>query len=72
MNRIDIEKCNDIEALKELCHAYRKACFCISETLVEESKWHITTEDAKDQIRKYLKEIDYAEDKFVERVEESI
>lgn len=69
MNRRDIELCTDLEELKELCRTYRKACFCISETLVDESKMHITTEKAKEQIRKYLRDVDYAEDKFVENLE---
>ena len=72
MNRTDIENCTDIKALKELCHTYRKTCSCISETLVEESKCHIIIEDAVGQIRKYLWEMDNAEDKFVEKVEKSV
>ena len=72
MNRTDIENCTDIEALKELCHAYRRACSCISESLVEESKCHINIETAVGQIRKYLWKMDNAEDKFVKKVKESI
>ena len=30
------------------------ACFMISETLVEESKWHIEKKDAIEKIREYL------------------
>ena len=72
MNRTDIENCTDIEALKELCHAYRRACSGISESLVEESKCHINIETAVGQIRKCLWEMDNAEDKFVKKMEESV
>ena len=33
---------------------YYDACFMISETLVEESKWHIEKKDAIEKIREYL------------------
>lgn len=72
MNRRDIETCSNIDDLKELCHAYHKACFCISETLVEESKCHIKLERAVSQIRNYLWKMHNAEDKFVEKVERSV
>ena len=72
MNRIDIETCSNIDDLKELCHAYRKTCSCISETLVEESKCHIKPERAVGQIRHYLWKMNNAEDEFVKKVEEFV
>lgn len=67
MNKRDVKNCNNINELKELCLAYRKAYACISETLVDESKEHISISTAKEHIRKYLRDIDYAEDKFVKK-----
>jgi hypothetical protein len=39
--------------------AYRRAIVCIGETLVEESKLHITSEQACSRIREYLSRLDY-------------
>ena len=59
MNRIDIENCNDIEKLKALCIEQRKQLGVIGEILVDESKWHITSEIAVQKIRDYLVEHQY-------------
>lgn len=54
MNRLDIEQCNDIDALKDLAIRQYKALSYISETLVDESKWHITSDKGIEDIRAYL------------------
>lgn len=54
MSRLDIEKCNDIDELRDICLRYYKALFCISETLVDESKCNISKDKAIEQIRTYL------------------
>mgnify|MGYP001226938356 CR=1 FL=1 len=54
MNRIEIEQCNDIDKLKTLCIEQRKQLGVISEILVDESKWHISSEVAVQKIRDYL------------------
>ncbi len=54
MNRIDIESCNDIDKLKKLCINQYKQLSYISETLVDESKMHITSKMAVEDIRDYL------------------
>ena len=38
---------------------YKHTYFMIGETLVEESKQHITSEKACDKIREYLKEMNW-------------
>lgn len=42
------------EQLVYVIERYYDACFMISETLVEESKWHIEKKDAIEKIREYL------------------
>lgn len=42
------------EQLIYIIEQYYDACFMISETLVEESKWHIKKKDAIEKIREYL------------------
>ena len=42
------------EQLIYIIEQYYDACFMISETLVEESKWHIEKKDAIEKIREYL------------------
>lgn len=42
------------EQLVYIIEQYYDACFMISETLVEESKWHIEKKDAIKKIREYL------------------
>ena len=59
MNRIEIEQCNDIDKLKALCIEQRKQLCVIGEILVDESKWHITSEIAVQKIRDYLVEHQY-------------
>lgn len=54
MTRIEIEECNDIERLKELCINQRKQLGVIGEILVDESKMHITPNAAINKIRNYL------------------
>lgn len=56
MNRLEIEECNDIEALKKLAIAQYKALFFIGETIVENSKWHCDAVDAIKDIKDYLYE----------------
>ena len=54
MNILDIEQCNDIDALKQLAIGQYKALSYISETLVDVSKWHITSDEGIRQIRERL------------------
>ena len=54
MTRAEIMECADIEKLKALCLEYRKQASVISEILVDESKWHISSHDAINKIREYL------------------
>lgn len=54
MTRHEIQTCTDIEALKKLCLAQRSQLSVVSEILVDESKWHITAEQAVTQIRDHL------------------
>ena len=56
MTRFDIEDCNDIDKLKQLCIKQRHQLCVIGETLVSESKRHITAEQAVDRIRTYMTE----------------
>lgn len=56
MTRLEIEDCNNIEILKRLCIEQRKQLSYISEILISESKWNITSEMAIDKIRDYLVE----------------
>lgn len=54
MNRIDIEQCNDMDALKDLAIKQYKALSYIGEICVDVSKWHITSDKAIKMIREYL------------------
>lgn len=54
MNRIDIEQCNDMDALKDLAIRQNKALSYIGEICVNVSKWHITSDKAIKKIREYL------------------
>lgn len=54
MNRLDIEQCNDLDKLKELAIEQYKKLFYISETCVDVSKWHITSDEGIKQIRERL------------------
>lgn len=42
------------DQMTEFLKRYRHACFCIGETLVDESKQHISAEEACRKIREYL------------------
>lgn len=66
MTRYDIEHCDDVGKLRKLCLEYRHQLFWISETLVDESKWHISAEDAITKIREYLVENQHNIDKIME------
>lgn len=54
MTRLEIEKCNDIDELKRLCKEQHRQLSFVSETLVSESKMHITSKMAVENIRDYL------------------
>ncbi len=54
MNTKTILDCEDIEELKRLCVEQNKQLAYISEILVEESKWHISSDVAIQKIREYL------------------
>lgn len=56
--RIMKEAANAITELSEKIKNYRHTVFMISETCVDESKWHITSEQAIEEIRKILIEAD--------------
>lgn len=58
MNRIEIEECNDIETLRRLCIRQHSAILRIGETLVDNSKSHLTDERTLVEIRNILKESD--------------
>lgn len=58
MNRIEIEECNDIEALRRLCIRQHSAILRIGETLVDNSKSHLTDERTLVKIKNILKESD--------------
>lgn len=59
MTRVEIEQCNDIDKLKILCIEQRKQLGIIGEILVDESKWHISSDVAIQKIRDYLVEHQY-------------
>ena len=59
MTAIEIEQCNNIEALRALCLNQRKQLAVIGEILVEESKWHYTANEAVKEIRDYLTKHQY-------------
>ncbi len=54
MTRMDIENCNNIDKLKEICLAQRSQLSYIGEILVSESKWEMSPEVAIKKIRGYL------------------
>jgi hypothetical protein len=54
MTRSEIEECDDIELLRILALNQRSQLFFIGETLVSESKMHISAEDAIDEMRDYM------------------
>jgi hypothetical protein len=55
MNRIEIEECNDIEILRRLCIRQHSAILRIGETLVDNSKSHLTDERTLVEIREILR-----------------
>ncbi len=55
MNRIEIEECNDIETLRRLCIRQHSAILRIGETLVDNSKSHLTDERTLVEIREILR-----------------
>lgn len=55
MNRIEIEECNDIETLRRLCISQHSAILRIGETLVDNSKSHLTDEHTVAEIRDILR-----------------
>lgn len=54
VHKMEIITCQDIDKLKELCINYRDQYAFVSAVLVDESKWHITPEQAIEKIRDYL------------------
>ena len=54
MNRLDIEECNDIHKLRGVCIEQYRTLFNISETCIDVSKWHISSDKGIKQIRVYL------------------
>lgn len=64
MNRIDIEQCSNIDALKQLAIGQYKALSYISETLVDVSKWHITSDEGIKLIRERLQKSNFELDPF--------
>lgn len=54
MTRLEIEQCNDIDVLKQLCIAQRSQLAYVGEVLIDESKWHIKPDRAIEMIREYL------------------
>ena len=54
MTRLEIEHCNDMEKLKQICLDQHHKLFLIGEALVSESKLHISAEDAVTRIRDYM------------------
>ncbi len=55
MNRIEIEECDDIETLRRLCIRQHSAILRIGETLVDNSKSHLTDERTLVEIREILR-----------------
>ena len=62
----DLEEENRVlkKALLEIRHSYG----CVSEVCVDESKWHISSENAVDKIRSYLREMDFAFDDIEDKL----
>lgn len=54
MTRHDIEVCTHMEVMRKLCLTYRTQLSYIEEILIDESKQHITAEQAINDIRDYL------------------
>ena len=54
MTKSEIKKCDDIEKLRKICLEQWSQLFVVSEILVDESKIHITPEEAVEKIRDYL------------------
>ena len=54
MIKSEIKKCGDIEKLRKICLEQWSQLFVVSEILVDESKMHITPEEAVEKIRDYL------------------
>lgn len=52
------------KALLDICHSFG----CVSEVCVDESKWHISSENAVDKIRSYLREMDFAFDDIEDKL----
>ena len=59
MTQYDIESCNDIDKLKQICLAQKRQLNIIGEILVDESKSHITSERAISKIRDYMVKSQY-------------
>lgn len=51
-----INQCNDIETLRKFCMIQGSQLTYIGEVLVDESKMHITSDEAVQIIREYLVE----------------
>ena len=56
--------------LEQVLKLYERMTCIISETLVEQSKWHITDKKAIENIREYLVERDFAEGKLERKYED--
>lgn len=54
MTQYDIESCNDINKLKQICLAQKRQLNIIGEILVDESKSNIIPEKAISVIRDYM------------------
>lgn len=52
----EIDKCQDIEVLRQQCRKEWNALALICETLVDYSKCHITAEKALKDIHKYMQQ----------------
>lgn len=55
MNRIEIEECDDIETLRRLCIRQHSVILRIGETLVDNSKSHLTDKHTVIKIRDILR-----------------
>ena len=54
MTKREINNCTDIEKLKKMCLIQRSQLSAISEILIDESKWELTSQQAVANIRNYL------------------
>ncbi len=59
MTKSEIKKCDDIEKLRNICLEQWSQLFVVGEILVDESKMHITSEEAVEKIRDYLTKHQY-------------